>query len=97
MELTKEQTLGVWKETGKIIGMQIFNDLREILGNEVFSRFEEYIQWLADYEELWIFTNINQIQKCNSSWFNEEDRTKCQLQFLSEGVAWFVIGIPYEH
>lgn len=95
----KENALNVWRQTGEIISMTIMEELRGIIGDKVVSDFKKDLesQYLADYEELWIFTNSDQVQRCDAYFFDKYERQRCLNKLLLGEIPWFILGWPSEH
>jgi len=45
-----------------------------------------------------LFTNIDQVSRCNTLFFTTEEKEICLRRFLGgEKTAWFITGWPWEH
>ncbi len=100
MDSSKDQALKIWKETGEVTNIEIFDELRKIIGEKDYSDFDKEYWSFADVDPdgVWLFTNIDQVSRCNTLFFTTEEKEICLRRFLGgEKTAWFITGWPWEH
>jgi hypothetical protein len=96
----QKQSLRTWKDTGYVDDLKgIGEEIKRIIGEDDFSSLERELSWFADYDEIWLFTNIGQIYKSGLSWLSKENKNDCLNKFLNGKKSVIVIlgGCPHEH